>query len=205
MHTNVNSRGLTTIKEKLVTQQMRPSSRIFTKRSAGRPERLVDVTYVRRRRTCEASSNSFWGFIKSLKQDSFGICTLKDQGELISNNTKEDEVLNHQFRKVFTLEDTTTLPHVDGDPYPAMPEIQVTVPGVENYSPNSNPRKLLVQTIYHLASSKSTLLRLLQPSPVSCKNLLPHECFLKTGGVLTLVLFSRREIVQRLLTTILSL
>ena len=109
------------------------------RKEISRETRKTRRRYVRR--TCEASSNGFWGFIKSLKQDSFGICTLKDQGELISDNTKKAEVLNDQFRKVFTREDTTTLPRVDGDPYPAMPEIQVTVPGVEKLLTKLQPKK----------------------------------------------------------------
>ena len=56
-------------------------------------------------RTCEASSKGFWSYIKSLKQESFGIYTLKDKGELISDNVQKAEVLNEQFRKVFTSED----------------------------------------------------------------------------------------------------
>ena len=58
------------------------------------------------RRTCEDSSKSFWGFIKNLRQDSFGISTLKDKGDLISDNPGKAEVLNDQFKKVFTQEDT---------------------------------------------------------------------------------------------------
>ncbi len=93
------------------------------------------------RRTCESSSKGFWGFIKSLKQESFGICTLKDKGDLVSDNTQKAEVLNEQFRKVFTKEDLTSLPKIDGEPFPSMPEIIVTTPGVVKLLSNLQPKK----------------------------------------------------------------
>ena len=80
--------------------------------------------------TCEAPSKGFWGYIKSLKQESFGICTLKDKGELVLDYVQKAEVLNEQFRKVFNSEDTTNLPDIEGKSFPSMPEITVTTPGV---------------------------------------------------------------------------
>ena len=64
-----------------------------------------------------------------MKQESFGICTLKDKGELISDNVQKAEVLNEQFRKVFTSEDITNLPDIEGEPFPSMPEITMTTRG----------------------------------------------------------------------------
>ena len=93
------------------------------------------------RRTCEDTSKSFWGFIKNLRQDSFGISSLKDKGDLISDNLGKAEVLNNQFRKVFTKEDTTSIPDIDGDPFPEMPNIQIAVPGIEKLLSKLKPKK----------------------------------------------------------------
>jgi hypothetical protein len=52
------------------------------------------------RNTCAESSKKFWSFIKSLNKDSFGITSLKHEGNLITDNTKKAEALNNQFSSV---------------------------------------------------------------------------------------------------------
>ena len=67
------------------------------------------------------SSKKFWSFMNSLKSDSIGIPSLKKaSGDLESNNTKKAEILNDQFKEVFTKENTTLPPEPNCN-YSTMP------------------------------------------------------------------------------------
>ena len=74
---------------------------------------------------CLESPKQFWSFIKSLKKDSSGIPTLKDNGILITDSKQKAELLNRQYQSQFTIErldDMTTEPESN---YPSMPDITV--------------------------------------------------------------------------------
>ena len=92
------------------------------------------------RETCAESTKKFWSFIKSLKTDSFGISTLRHNGILVSDNAKKAEVLNSQFKSVFTDEDVDTLPNL-GLGYPSIPNIDITVNGIMKLLKGLNPNK----------------------------------------------------------------
>ena len=53
----------------------------------------------------DSSSKSFWKYIKSRKQDSVSIGTLKDNGNIAESAKEKAEMFNGQFCSVFTIED----------------------------------------------------------------------------------------------------
>jgi hypothetical protein len=62
-----------------------------------------------------------YSYIKSKKQDASGISSLRDnQGYLHSEAKDKAEILNAQFKSVYTQEDHTNIPHKGPSPYSAM-------------------------------------------------------------------------------------
>ena len=82
----------------------------------------------------------FWNYIKSLRKDSTGIASLKDNGRLFNASEDKADILNRQYQSVFTQEDPDIqVPDPDGKPYPDMNSIYVREDGV---------RKLLQKAIH---------------------------------------------------------
>ena len=51
----------------------------------------------------ESGNNKpFWKYVKSQKQESFGISALKSNGNVITDSLSKAEILNSQFKSVFT-------------------------------------------------------------------------------------------------------
>ena len=73
--------------------------------------------------------------------NSFGICSLKDRGDLICDSVQKADVLHNKFRKVFTQEDFTNMPSLDNDSYPSMPEVTVSTQGVQKLLSKLQPNK----------------------------------------------------------------
>jgi len=87
------------------------------------------------------TTKRFWGFIKSLRNDSCGVAPLRDKGILKSNADDKAEILNKQFTSVFTKGDNPYMPDLGDSPYPSMPDIQVTETGVRKLLMNLNIHK----------------------------------------------------------------
>ena len=66
------------------------------------------------------TTKRFWGFIKSLKQDSCGVAPLRENGILKSSPVDKANILNRQFSSVFTRPDTSSLPNLGVSPFPTM-------------------------------------------------------------------------------------
>ena len=78
-----------------------------------------------------SDAKKFWSYIKSKRQESTGVSPLKSQdGFLKSDSTSKAEILNTQFKSVFTEEDLSNLPHKGESPYPNMNNIEVSEKGV---------------------------------------------------------------------------
>ena len=75
-------------------------------------------------------SKKFWSYIRSRKKDNVGIQTLKVGNQTITDDQTKADTLAKQFKDVFTHEDPI-LPDLPSSPFPDMPEIDVTVEGVE--------------------------------------------------------------------------
>jgi len=53
----------------------------------------------------------FWHYIKGKLQDNIGIGALKSQaGNIVTESSGKAEILNDQFKSVFTIEDTSCIP-----------------------------------------------------------------------------------------------
>ena len=89
---------------------------------------------------CTESPKHYWSYIKSLKVGSVGIPTLRDGAKLEADNASKAEILNRQFKSVFTSEDPN-LPHESGSNIPPMPDITICPEGVEKLLKNLDPNK----------------------------------------------------------------
>ena len=58
---------------------------------------------------------------------------LKNQpNDMITDSTEKVEILNKQFKSVFTIKDTNTIPDKGTSLYPSIQDINVTLDGVRN-------------------------------------------------------------------------
>ena len=87
------------------------------------------------------SKKQFWSFVKSMRKDTSGIQALKNQGVLVSDNKTKAELLNAQFKSVFTEEDMSALPYFVSKNISSIPDIVVSTKGVEKLLKNLNPNK----------------------------------------------------------------
>ena len=84
----------------------------------------------------------FWSFIKGKKQESSGLAPLRQtDGTLHSNPHTKADILNCQFKSVFTKEDMSSMPDKGDSPHNTMDPIIVTIPGVEKLLKNIKPYK----------------------------------------------------------------
>jgi len=79
---------------------------------------------------CSDSPKRFWSFIKSLKIDTMGIPTLKKNGRLESENKCKAEILNEQFKSVFTTDEGDLPKSKPKFQTPEMPDIKISADGV---------------------------------------------------------------------------
>ena len=89
------------------------------------------------------SSKPFYSFIKSMRTDNCGIQALKDHNQLISDNKGKAQLLNDQFRSVFTEEPPgeTPSPSTRDQDIPTIPEIVIKEEGVKKLLEELNPNK----------------------------------------------------------------
>ena len=89
----------------------------------------------------ENNKKPLWHYIKSKRQDHTGVSTLRVNSTVISDSVSKVEALNQHFKSVFTIEETDNLPDKGISPYPALSNIEITVPGIYNLLSNCNPHK----------------------------------------------------------------
>ncbi len=53
---------------------------------------------------CSDNPKPFFGYIKKIKRDSFGIQGLKDQGQIVTESKPKADILSNKFESVFTTE-----------------------------------------------------------------------------------------------------
>ena len=84
----------------------------------------------------------FFRFIKSLRQDSFGVSTLKANGKVAATAKEKANMCNTQFHSVFNpRSDPEMTPQPSDPPLPRMPDIVITPTGIEKLLKNLNPSK----------------------------------------------------------------
>ncbi|XP_076461741.1 uncharacterized protein LOC143294196 [Babylonia areolata] len=88
-----------------------------------------------------SNQKRFWNYIKSLRRDSTGVSPLRDQGRLFASPKEKANILNHQYKSVFTREKSSKILTPSGVSYPAMAEITIDKEGVRKLLKNINPYK----------------------------------------------------------------
>ena len=86
----------------------------------------------------------FWKYVRSQKQEHFGITALRSNGSLYTDSSSKSENLNKQFKSVFTppsLVETAKLP---GQPFPPIKDLHITEHGVYKLIDGINPPALTV-------------------------------------------------------------
>jgi hypothetical protein len=97
---------------------------------------------------CEGFENNnskpFWNYMKSKKQYKLGVALLKRSGGLTNESKEKAEILNNQFKSVFTKPkpniSTTVLPQRAGS---TIQYLKITVEVVEKLLKNTNPSKAM--------------------------------------------------------------
>ena len=88
------------------------------------------------------NTNKLWSYIKSKGQEFIGVAPLKNQqGFLKSDNQSKANILNEQFKSVFTNENHTNFPDKGPSPFPSMTNINITEHGVYKLLKNQKPHK----------------------------------------------------------------
>ena len=103
------------------------------RRKNDREMRKLQRDHIRSIGDCLESNNTkpFRNYIKSLRRDVFGVSSLNSEGRIISTAREKAETLNNQFCSVFTKEDLSSMPSLKSSNIPNMPDIQITISGVE--------------------------------------------------------------------------
>ncbi|XP_035680251.1 uncharacterized protein LOC118418421 [Branchiostoma floridae] len=83
----------------------------------------------------------FWQYIKSKKQTASGVAPLAQHNSLVVDAQGKAEILSRQYDSVFTDEDMVNVPDLGDSPYPDMPEVEVTLLGVQKLLQGINPAK----------------------------------------------------------------
>ncbi|XP_072021366.1 uncharacterized protein [Amphiura filiformis] len=90
----------------------------------------------------ENNTKPFWNFLKTKKQEVFGVSTLKTaDGKFASSTTEKANALNDQFCSVFTKEDHRNAPSHKTHDITDISGITITTPGVEKLLKEIKPNK----------------------------------------------------------------
>ena len=76
------------------------------------------------------SQKRFWGYIEGLRKDTTGVSPLKEGGLMYASSRDKANILNRQYKSVFTSEDLSDVPRPEGVPAPLMPAIAIAEDGV---------------------------------------------------------------------------
>jgi len=87
------------------------------------------------------NTKPFWKYIKSQRQESFGITALKSDGKLYTDSKSKSEILNSQFKSVYTKRTSDEIPKLPGTPFPKIKSLHLTEHGVFKLLDNINPSK----------------------------------------------------------------
>ena len=91
--------------------------------------------------------------MKSQKQETFGISALKSNGNVITDSLSKAEILNSQFKSVFTPQSGNTFPQLPGTQFPKIKPLHISENGVfmlldridvsKSSGPDKHPGRLL--------------------------------------------------------------
>ena len=83
----------------------------------------------------------FWSFVKSLKKDTYGITSLRENGILKTDSKEKANICNRQFQSAFTREDDSDPPSKGASPFSSMGDITVDPKGVAKQLDGLNVHK----------------------------------------------------------------
>ena len=72
----------------------------------------------------------FWKYLRVQKQEDFGISALKSNGTLFTDRKPISEILNTQFKSVFTKKTSSKIPQMPGTSFPSINGLNITEFGV---------------------------------------------------------------------------
>ena len=72
----------------------------------------------------------FWKYLRVQKQEDFGISALKSKGEMFTDRKSISEILNTQFKSVFTKKTSSKIPELPGVTFPSIKDLKITEFGV---------------------------------------------------------------------------
>ena len=88
------------------------------------------------------NNKPFWKYIKARRNEYIGVAAIKNNGILYHDSKTKTELLNHQFRSVFTMDDDTDhLPTISHPKYPNIENITISIELVEKLLDNINIHK----------------------------------------------------------------
>ena len=94
-------------------------------------------------KTLEHGNNKpLWKYIKESHNDNIRVAAIKNNGILNHGSNTKAELLNHQLKSVFTMnDDTDHLPTMSHPKYPNIENITISIEGVEKLLNNINIHK----------------------------------------------------------------
>jgi len=115
----------------------------------------------------EKNPKKLYTFINGKRCESSGVPVLKKGGIGFSDPATKASILNEQFSSVFTQEDTSHIPTIDGTPYPTMKPFTITTHGIlqllrgldphKAQGPDNIPTRLLKDFAFELAPAVTLL------------------------------------------------
>ena len=118
----------------------------------------------------------FFKFFKSRRQDTTNISALKDNNTYVSTPEQKAQLLNNQFKSVFTQEQIQ-LPNLQNSPYPTIPPLIITTEGIQKLLENldttkaTGPDKIPAFILKHCATSIAPILQSLFSQSLSLSTL----------------------------------
>ena len=76
------------------------------------------------------NNKTFWKYVKSQKQKTFNISALKSKGNVITDSLSKAEILNSQFKSVFTPQSENTFPQLPATQFPKIKPLHISENGV---------------------------------------------------------------------------
>ena len=140
----------------------------------------------------------FWSFIKHKHKDQVVINTLHFSGEIYTEDKAKADVLNNNFSSIFTRENITEFPRIEGERVPDIPLLNIQVDGVRNPLENPDPLKspgpdnissrFLKETAIHIAPSLTFIFQ--------AQGIVPSEWKKANVVYIYIYLFIRKAVAQ---------
>jgi hypothetical protein len=86
-------------------------------------------------------SKPFWRYVRARKQENTGVAPLKEGTGLVTDSQSKARILLNQFCSVFTKDDGSPLPEMQGPPQPTINDLVIQEAGVAKLLRNLNPSK----------------------------------------------------------------